>query len=141
MKEIFKKLTLGDKILILSTLIISVISIILIPIFLMDNFDSKVAIVKVSNEVVAEIPINQNEEEEIHTFEFYVDNKKYEGSLVSKDGSVKLNRLPDEIVPLGIHQDMGWISSSYEILVALPIQLTVTIEEENNKSEFDAISY
>lgn len=63
-------------------------------------------------------------------FPFEHNGKTYEGKLEIKDGSVMLHRLPEEIVPLSIHEDMGWISKSYEIIVALPIKLVIKIADD-----------
>ncbi|MDG2835143.1 NusG domain II-containing protein, partial [Vibrio parahaemolyticus] len=72
-------------------------------------------------------------------FEFEVKGKKYTGYLEIQNGAVRLQRLPEEIVPRGIHNDMGWIRSEYEIIVALPISMTVTIE--SNQSDNQEIDY
>lgn len=63
-------------------------------------------------------------------FPFEHNGKTFEGNLEIKDGSVMLHRLPEEIVPLSIHEDMGWISKSYEIIVALPIKLVIKIADD-----------
>lgn len=64
------------------------------------------------------------------SFPFEHNGKTYEGDLEIKEGSVMLHRLPEEIVPLSIHEDMGWISESYEIIVALPIKLIIKISSD-----------
>ena len=62
-----------------------------------------------------------------------------------KNGKVMLHRLPEDIVPLSIHEDMGWISKPYEMIVALPVEMTISIEgsSENEKEddEYDVIVY
>lgn len=52
----------------------------------------------------------------------------FEGFLEMADGAVRLQRLPEEIVPLAIHADMGWIRHAYEGIIALPVKLYVSIE-------------
>ncbi len=54
-----------------------------------------------------------------------------------------LHRLPEAIVPLSIHRDMGWISQWYQPIVALPVKMVVKVEEEYIKDDFqlDAVSY
>lgn len=64
------------------------------------------------------------------SFPFVHDGKSYTGFLEMKDGAVRLHRLPEDIVPLGIHEDMGWIREPFEIIVALPIKLYVSVESE-----------
>lgn len=78
------------------------------------------------------------DEEALLEFPFIHDGKDYMGNLEVKNGAVKLHRLPEEIVPLSIHEEMGWISESYEIIVALPIRLIITVESQA-ESEVDVI--
>lgn len=72
------------------------------------------------------------------SFPFTHGGKDYEGNLEISDGAVRLQRLPEEIVPLSIHEDMGWISQTHEIIVALPIKMVVTVENQT-ESEVDII--
>ncbi len=82
---------------------------------------------------------SMKEEEEYQvSFPFSHGGKDYEGNLEIRDGAVRLKRLPEEIVPLSIHEDMGWIRDTHEIIVALPIKMVVTVENEE-KSEVDII--
>lgn len=71
-------------------------------------------------------------------FPFIHEGKNYTGNLEIRDGAVKLHRLPEDIVPLGIHEDMGWIREPYEIIVALPIRMIITVETQE-ESEVDVI--
>ena len=54
-----------------------------------------------------------------------------------------LHRLPEDIVPLSIHKDMGWISESYQMIIALPVKMYVAIESDTppEKEMFDIIAY
>lgn len=63
----------------------------------------------------------------------------FEGFLEISDGAVRLQRLPEEIVPLAIHADMGWIRYGYESIIALPIKLFVSIES-SELEEVDIIT-
>lgn len=137
MRDIKKILKLGDKLLIISIIVLSISWILYIPV-LSDNLNEKVAVVKIKDEVIFRHGIDENKDE-IVPFEFEVKDNKYTGYLEIKDGAVRLQRLPEEIVPLGIHNDMGWINSEYEIIVALPISMTVTIE--SSQSENQEIDY
>ncbi|TJX67958.1 NusG domain II-containing protein [Soehngenia saccharolytica] len=137
MKDINKILKLGDKIIIILIVVLSLSWIAYIPV-ISDNLNQKVAVVKIKDEVIFKHEIDDNKDEVV-PFEFEVKGEKYTGYLEIKDGAVRLQRLPEEIVPLGIHNDMGFIKSEYEIIVALPISMTVTIE--NNQSENQEIDY
>ncbi|MBC7087631.1 MAG: NusG domain II-containing protein [Tissierellales bacterium] len=137
MKEIGKLLKIGDKILIVLIIVLSISWIMYIPV-LSDNLNDKVAVVKIKDEVIFKYQIN-DDVDEVVPFEFEVKGKKYTGYLEIQNGAVRLQRLPEEIVPRGIHNDMGWIRSEYEIIVALPISMTVTIE--SNQSDNQEIDY
>lgn len=137
MKEIGKLLKIGDKILIVLIIVLSISWIMYIPV-LSDNLNDKVAVVKIKDEVIFKYQIN-DDVDEVVPFEFEVKGKKYTGYLEIQNGAVRLQRLPEEIVPRGIHSDMGWIRSEYEIIVALPISMTVTIE--SNQSDNQEIDY
>jgi len=137
MKEIGKLLKIGDKILIVLIIVLSISWIMYIPV-LSDNLNDKVAVVKIKDEVIFKYQIN-DDVDEVVPFEFEVKEKKYTGYLEIQNGAVRLQRLPEEIVPRGIHNDMGWIRSEYEIIVALPISMTVTIE--SNQSDNQEIDY
>lgn len=80
----------------------------------------------------------KEEEEYSVSFPFSHDGKDYEGNLIVRDGAVRLERLPEEIVPLPIHENMGWISNTHEIIVALPIKMVITVESPA-QSEVDII--
>ena len=98
---------------------------------------AKEIVVEKDGEEIFRKPLTESEAEMV-SFPFIHNGKSYEGNLELKDGAVMLHRLPDEIVPLSIHEDMGWISESYEVIVALPIRMIVTVESAAD-SEVDII--
>lgn len=94
----------------------------------------KVIIVEKDGKEIFRHPLDESMAHEIQ-FPFIHNGEPYEGNLEMKDGAVKLHRLPEEIVPLSIHEDMGWISESYEVIVALPVKMVVRI----SSSEVDEV--
>jgi len=86
----------------------------------------KIIVVEKDGVEIFSHPLDGDEAKKI-SFPFEHNGKAYEGELEIKEGRVMLHRLPEEIVPLSIHEDMGWISESYEIIVALPIRLIIKI--------------
>lgn len=86
----------------------------------------KIIIVEKDGEEIFRHPLKESMAHDI-AFPFIHNGKEFQGNLEMKDGAVKLHRLPEEIVPLSIHEDMGWISESYEVIVALPIKMVVRI--------------
>jgi len=140
MKNLYKNMTFGDAALIAIILISSMAWILYLP-SLLNQGTGKDIVVTVREEQIFRYPLKDNVEENV-PFDFEVKGKTYTGILEIKDGSIRLQRLPEEIVPLEIHKNMGWINSSYQVIVALPIHLIVTIEisEDNIMEHIDFIN-
>ena len=92
------------------------------------------------NKVIGNYVLNNSPTSKYIDFDFFVDGKKYKGTLETKDSKVRLLRLPEEVVPKSIHEDMSWISDSNKIIVALPVKLVISISGGSTDSEVDTIS-
>ncbi len=140
MKKIWKMMTRWDLILIILILLLSAAATFSIPWLLAGGEGEAEAVVTLRGEVIHRFPLIEDGHQEI-PFDFEVEGEQYTGVLEMEDGAVRLQRLPEEILPLGIHRDMGWIRREYEVIVALPIQMTVTIEtsEPELPGDFDII--
>lgn len=92
------------------------------------------------NKVIGNYVLNNTSTSKYIDFDFFVDGKKYKGTLETKDSKVRLLRLPEEVVPKSIHEDMSWISDSSKIIVALPVKLVISISGGTVDSEVDTIS-
>lgn len=92
------------------------------------------------NKVIGNYVLNNTSTSKYIDFDFSVEGKKYKGTLETKDSKVRLLRLPEEVVPKSIHEDMSWISDSSKIIVALPIKLVISISGGTVDSEVDTIS-
>ena len=136
--KVFKK---GDILLIITILALSIFSIFMIPKFLTTPEGGKEVVVFLDGEEIHRFPLENTPESKYIDFPFEVRSKEYTGRLEMKDGYVRLHRLSEEISPLSIHADMGWISESYQMIVSLPIRMYITIEETSPNFEhpFDAI--
>ena len=97
-------------------------------------------VVTQDNKVIGNYVLNNNPTSKYIDFDFSVDGKKYKGTLETKDSKVRLHRLPEEVVPKSIHEDMSWISDSSKIIVALPVKLVISISGGSTDSEVDTIS-
>ena len=97
-------------------------------------------VVTQDNKVIGNYVLNNNPTSKYIDFDFFVDGKKYKGTLETKNSKVKLLRLPEEVVPKSIHEDMSWISDSSKIIVALPVKLVISISGGTVDSEVDTIS-
>lgn len=97
-------------------------------------------VVTQDNKVIGNYVLNNNPTSKYIDFDFFVDGKKYKGTLETKDSKVRLLRLPEEVVPKSIHEDMSWISDSSKIIVALPVKLVISISGGTVDSEVDTIS-
>ncbi|NBG88326.1 NusG domain II-containing protein [Isachenkonia alkalipeptolytica] len=135
-----KMMTRWDFILIILIVVLSAAATFSIPWLLAGGDGEAEVVVTLRGEEIYRFPLVESGHEEI-PFDFEVDGQQYTGVLEMEDGAVRLQRLPEEILPLGIHRDMGWISREYEVIVALPIQMTVTIEttEPEEHEDYDII--
>ena len=97
-------------------------------------------VVTQDNKVIGNYVLNNTSTSKYIDFDFSVDGKKYKGTLETKDSKVRLHRLPEEVVPKSIHEDMSWISDSSKIIVALPVKLVILISGGTVDSEVDTIS-
>ena len=97
-------------------------------------------VVTQDNKVIGNYVLNNTSTSKYIDFDFSVDGKKYKGTLETKDSKVRLLRLPEEVVPKSIHEDMSWISDSSKIIVALPVKLVISISGGTVDSEVDTIS-
>lgn len=139
----FKLMTRADKILIVFILVGSIASIFAIPRMLTDGNSAKQVVVNVAGQEVGRFPLVDSPESEFKEVPFQVNGKEYMAKFEMKNGKVMLHRLPEEIVPLSIHREMGWISETYQMIVALPVKMYVAIESETPPEDelFDIIVY
>lgn len=139
----FKIMTRADKILIFFVLVSSIASIFAIPKLLTNADSAKQVVVNVAGEEIARFALINTPESEFKEIPFEVNEKEYKARFEMKNGKVMLHRLPEDIVPLSIHQDMGWISESYQMIVALPVKMHVAIENtvDTDDEMFDIIVY
>lgn len=131
--------TKGDKILISFILILN-----LFPLFFFmsraEDSQEKQIVITVDGSVISRIPLRTEKETGKVDFSFVFQDRKYQGTLETKEGRVRLLRLPKEITPKSIHSDMGWISKENQMIVALPVKLVITVEGEKD-GEIDILSY
>jgi hypothetical protein len=114
---------------------------IFIPFLFLDSSSDKYIVVNISGNEIHRFHLVDKEELQLQEFSFVIDGIKYNAILEIKDGKTRLRRLPDNIVPLSIHSDMGWISEPHQMIVALPIKLVITIEGTRIESDIDSISH
>lgn len=136
-----KYMTLADKVLIVVLVILSISSIFVVPRLLTKPMDGKQIVITMDGSVIHRFPLEDTEESTYIEFPFQFSGREYTGTLELKDGEVRLLPLPREIVPLNIHNDMGWIRESYQMIVALPIKMVITVEAYEEEHPFDAISF
>ena len=82
-------------------------------------------VVTQDNKVIGNYVLNNSTTPKFIDFNFYVNEKKYKGTLETRDSKVRLHRLPEDVVPKSIHEDMSWISDSSKILLALHVRLVI----------------
>lgn len=128
----------GDIVIIVLILIFSCV----LLYFLKEDLQTKgqKIVITQDNKVIGNYVLNNGSTSKYIDFDFLVDGKKYKGTLETKDSKVRLLRLPEEVVPKSIHEDMSWISDSSKIIVALPVKLVISISGGTVDSEVDTIS-
>jgi len=144
LKQLNQLLTAADKIAIVTILIISLTLIILTPKIIagQPTQDKEVVVTLRGREIFRHRLVNSQQEKRVR-FDFTIDREQYHGVLRMKQGRVKLERLNKEISPLPIHNEMGWISKPYQVIVCMPIKLTVKIDagDSGSQSEVDVHTF
>ena len=135
----------GDIILIVLVALLSLGALFAIPVLLGEaNGDDKEIVVTMDGQEIHRFPMPQSSELELIEFPLEVGGSTYNAVMEVQDGAVRLRRLPDEISPLSIHADMGWIREPYQMIVSLPIRLYISLEytdEDARTPEIDTIVY
>ncbi|SNS49998.1 hypothetical protein SAMN05446037_1011112 [Anaerovirgula multivorans] len=135
-----KIITKADIALIIVVFILSIVSIFTIPKLLVADGNGKEIVVYLDGNIIHRFPLIESPESEFIEFSFEINDSNYTGRLEMKDGYVRLHRLSDEISPLSIHADMGWIREPYQMIVSLPIKMYITVEDaEEEESLIDII--
>lgn len=123
------KMTLWDKILIFSLIVISFAWLGLA--FLFNSKEgTKIVEIKVYGNLVEKLTLTENAEN-IYSFEF-AENTGY---IEVKDGAVRMLEMDKDICPEGICSKTGWIKESYETIVCMPNGISINIKNNENKIE------
>lgn len=88
-----------------------------------ENMDRKYVVIKVENEIVDKILVD-NKTEEIYKFKF----NNEEGYVELKNGSARMLEMDKRICPRKICFETGWIDKKYQSIVCLPNKILVKIE-------------
>ncbi len=148
LKSILKKIhpiRMGDIILIIMVALLSVGALFAVPLVLGEaGGGGKTIVVTMDGEELYRFPLTDSNELELIEFPLEVDGTTYQAVLEVQDGAVRLQRLPNDISPLSIHADIGWIREPYQMIVSLPVKLYISIiyeEEQEGAPEIDAMVY
>jgi hypothetical protein len=136
MKELLREVTLWDKLLISFLIAASIITTILTT-TAGKIVGQKDIVVKVDNMVVKKVPVNKDTDNKTYSFDFNGNT----GYIEVKNGAVRMLEMPEDICPEGVCSDTGWISKKYQVIVCLPNNITVSVEENNidNQDNIDVI--
>ena len=136
-------MTKADKLAVLTILGVSVILLFLTPRIVANRTSNqRDVVVRLEEEEIYREELRDASQEERSEFDFMIEGEEYQGVLRMKEGKVRLERLSEDISPLSIHADMGWISEPYQMIVCMPIRLTVEIEtQEEVEEEVDVRTY
>lgn len=135
-KRLISRMTRADIILVLVILVFSIVGI-FIPILFQPEYGEYQLVVEQAGQELfrEEFP----REDGIEEFSFRWEGDQYQARLEFEDNRVRLHRLSKEIVPLDIHEQMGWIQRPGQMIVALPVQMVITIEGEGEARKYDGV--
>nr|WP_312578861.1 NusG domain II-containing protein [Sedimentibacter sp.] len=125
------KMTLWDKILIFSLIVISFAWLGLAFLF-NSKVGTKIVEIKVYGNLVEKLTLTENTKD-IYSFEF-AENTGY---IEVKDGAVRMLEMDKDICPDGICSKTGWVKEAYEVIVCMPNGITVNIKNNENNKEKD----
>ncbi|WP_019228263.1 NusG domain II-containing protein [Sedimentibacter sp. B4] len=125
------KMTLWDKILICSLIIISLAWLGLAVLF-NTKVETKVIEIKVYGNIVEKLLLTE-EAADTYSFE-YGENT---GFIEVKDGAVRMLEMDKAICPEEICSKTGWIKEEYETIVCMPNGIIVNIKNNTNNQEND----
>lgn len=135
----------GDVVLIILVSLISLGALFAIPLLLGEEAgNGKIIVVSMDGQEIHRIPMPEAEELTLVDFPLQVGGQEYTATLEVLEGAVRLQRLPEDISPLSIHADMGWIREPYQMIVSLPIRLYITVEyavEPEGLPDIDALVF
>lgn len=126
------KMTLWDKILICSLIIISLAWLGLAVLF-NTKVGTKVIEIKVNGNMVEKLLLTEDTSN-TYSFKF----GKNTGFIEVKDGAVRMLEMDKDICPEEICSKTGWIKEEYETIVCMPNGIIVNIKNTNSqKNNFD----
>lgn len=123
------KMTLWDKILICSLILISIAWLVLTILFY-SNEGEKFIEIEVYGNLVEKLTVTEDAEN-IYSFDFGENT----GYIEVKDGAVRMLEMSKEICPERICSNTGWIRKEYEAIVCMPNGIIVNIKENNESNQ------
>ena len=135
-----KYMTNWDKVLIIIVLLVALGGILYPFFFIEENSGERYAVVNYEGQEIDRFSLPR-EEEEIKEIEFEFEGEKYTAVLEFDEDRVRMHRLTEEISPLSIHADTGWIDSTHQMIVALPVKLSVEIVSSERDSDLDGVVF
>ncbi|SJZ69582.1 NusG domain II-containing protein [Selenihalanaerobacter shriftii] len=128
-------LTFYDKLLIISIILITLVGI-GISIFYFNNDGAEYIVIEYNDEIVHKIRLVSGLEKKVT-----LPLSSGKAEVVIDEGKVRMLEMPNEICPLGICSDTGWISNVGDMIVCMPNKIIITIEKTGVSSQPDAITY
>lgn len=137
MRKLLKYMTFYDKILIISIIVISLVFIAYPFINMLKNEDNnnRFIIIQSSQGIEERIPLSKTYENNLI---FEVEGPIGTSIVEAKEGRVRLKKAPPKD-PLKTCEKTGWISSPGPVIVCVPNQISIWIED--TKTDFDGVSW
>lgn len=133
-KQLIKKITLADKIL-LTTLVLIALAAYILPILNTRNLSNDTIILKQNDSIILQLTQKEIRTGGIFDFEF----EGGTGQIEVKGKKVRMLPMAKSICPQAICSNTGWIEGYPQTIVCMPNRLVVSFISENSK--FDAITF
>lgn len=125
------KMTLWDKILIFSLIVIS-FAWLGIAVLFNTKEGTKIVEIKVYGNMVEKLSLTEDAAN-IYSFEFGENT----GYIEVKDGAVRMLEMDKDICPEGICSNTGWVKEEYESIVCMPNGIIINIKSNEINQERD----
>lgn len=135
-KRLITRMTRADIILVLVILVFSIVGIFLPILFQPEHGEYQLVVEQAGQELFRK---DFPREDGIEEFSFRWQGDEYQARLEFENNRVRLHRLSKEVVPLDIHEQMGWIQRPGQMIVALPVQMVISIEGDRGEREYDGV--
>jgi len=134
-----KVITVGDIVIALLLVLLTATSVWAFWIGGGEEGHEKVAVIELHGETVAQVTLPP--EGETKTVEIPLKDVDYEAVVELERDRARVRRMPEDVCPLGICADTGWIAREGQAIVCVPNRLIIYLEGvDNEEDDLDGIT-